>query len=123
MSENKSRKERRVKIRRRIRATVVGSDSRPRLSVYRSLKQIYVQAIDDEKGTTMLAVSSMDQEIKAKSGNKGSNIEASKLVGLQTAARLKEMGIKSCVFDRGGWRYHGRIKALADAIREGGITI
>lgn len=123
MSEKKSRKERRVKIRRRIRATVVGSDSRPRLSVYRSLKQIYVQAIDDEKGTTMLAVSSMDQEIKAKSGNKGSNIEASKLVGLQTAARLKEMGIKSCVFDRGGWRYHGRIKALADAIREGGITI
>jgi large subunit ribosomal protein L18 len=123
MSEKKSRKERRVKIRRRIRATVVGSDSRPRLSVYRSLKQIYVQAIDDEKGTTMLAVSSMDQEIKAKSGNKGSNIEASKLVGLQTAARLEEMGIKSCVFDRGGWRYHGRIKALADAIREGGITI
>ncbi len=123
MSENKSRKERRVKIRRRIRATVVGSDSRPRLSVYRSLKQIYVQAIDDEKGITMFAVSSMDQEIKAKSGNKGSNIEASKLVGLQTAARLKEMGIKSCVFDRGGWRYHGRIKALADAIREGGITI
>jgi large subunit ribosomal protein L18 len=123
MSEKKSRKERRVKIRRRIRATVVGSDSRPRLSVYRSLKQIYVQAIDDEKGTTMLAVSSMDKEIKAKSGNKGSNIEASKLVGLQTAARLKEMGIKSCVFDRGGWRYHGRIKALADAIREGGITI
>jgi len=123
MSEKKSRKERRTKIRRRIRATVIGSDTRPRLSVFRSLKQIYVQAIDEERGTTMLTVSSMDKEIKAKSGNKGGNIEASKLVGLQTAARLKEMGVEKCVFDRGGWRYHGRIKALAEAIREGGITI
>lgn len=123
MSEKKSRKERRVKIRRRIRATVVGSVTRPRLSVYRSLKQIYVQAIDDERGATMLTVSSLDKEIKAKCGNKGGNIEASKLVGLQTAARLKEMGVEKCVFDRGGWRYHGRIKALAEAIREGGITI
>ncbi len=123
MSEKKSRKEKRVKIRRRIRATVVGSDSRPRLSVYRSLKQIYVQAIDDQKGATLLAVSSMDKEIKAKSGNKGGNIEASKLVGQQAAARLKELGIERCVFDRGGWRYHGRIKALAEAIREGGIII
>jgi len=123
MSEKKSRKEKRVKIRRRIRATVVGSDSRPRLSVYRSLKQIYVQAIDDQKGATLFAVSSMDKEIKARSGNKGGNIEASKLVGQQAAARLKELGIERCVFDRGGWRYHGRIKALAEAIREGGITI
>ena len=71
----------------------------------------------------MLAVSSMDKAIKAQSGNKGCNIAASKLVGLETAARLKEIGIERCVFDRGGWRYHGRIKALADAIREGGITI
>jgi len=123
MSEKKSRKDKRTKIRRRIRATVSGSANRPRLSVFRSLKQIYVQAIDDEKGSTLLCVSSMDKEIKSKSGNKGSNIEASKLVGLQAAVRLKEMGIETCVFDRGGWRYHGRIKALADAIREGGITI
>jgi large subunit ribosomal protein L18 len=123
MSVKKSRKEKRVKVRRRIRATVVGSDSRPRLSVYRSLKQIYVQAVDDEKGATVLTVSSLDKEIRAKSGNKGGNIAASKLVGQQTAARLKEMGIERCVFDRGGWRYHGRIKALAEAIREGGITI
>lgn len=123
MSEKKSRKDRRVKIRRRIRATVIGSETRPRLSVFRSLKQIYVQAIDDECGKTMLTVSSMDKEIKAKSGNKGGNIAASKLVGQQAAARLKEMGVEKCVFDRGGWRYHGRIKALAEAIREGGITI
>jgi len=123
MSEKKSRKERRIKIRRRIRATVIGSGTRPRLSVFRSLKQIYVQAVDDERGATMLTVSSMDKEIKAKTGSKGGNIEASKLVGQRTAARLKEMGIEKCVFDRGGWRYHGRIKALAEAIREGGITI
>lgn len=123
MSEKNSRKDNRIKIRRRIRAKVVGSETRPRLSVFRSLKQIYVQAIDDECGKTMLTVSSLDREIKAKSGNKGGNIGASKLVGQQTAARLKEMGVKKCVFDRGGWRYHGRIKALAEAIREGGITI
>ncbi len=123
MSEKKSRKEKRVKVRRRIRAKVIGSGSRPRLSVYRSLKQIYVQAIDDEKGATMLTVSSLDKEIQAQSGNKGGNIEAAKQVGLKTAARLKELNIEKCVFDRGGWRYHGRIKALADAIREGGITI
>ena len=91
--------------------------------MYRSLKQIYVQVIDDEKGATLLTVSSLDKEIKAKSGNKGGNIEASKLVGLRAAARLKELGIERCVFDRGGWRYHGRIKALAEAIREGGISI
>ena len=123
MSEKKSRKDKRTKIRRRIRATVSGSATRPRLSVFRSLKQIYVQAIDDEQGKTLLAVSSMDKEVKAKSGNKGGNIEASKMVGQQAAARLKEMGIETCVFDRGGWRYHGRVKALAEAIREGGITI
>ncbi len=123
MSEKKSRKEKRVKVRRRIRAKVIGSGSRPRLSVYRSLKQIYVQAIDDEKGATMLTVSSLDKEIQAQSGNKGGNIEAAKQVGLKTAVRLKELNIEKCVFDRGGWRYHGRIKALADAIREGGITI
>jgi len=123
MSEKPNRKEKRVKVRRRIRAKVAGCETRPRLSVYRSLKQIYVQVIDDEQGKTMLAVSSLDKEIRAKSGGKGGNIEAAKQVGLAAAARLKEMNIEKCVFDRGGWRYHGRIKALADAIREGGITI
>ena len=123
MSDKKSRKEKRIKVRRRIRAKVIGSETRPRLSVYRSLKQIYVQAIDDEVGKTLLTVSSMDKEIKAQVGGKGGNIEASKLVGARTAARLKEMGIERCVFDRGGWVYHGRVKALAEAIREGGITI
>ena len=114
---------RRRRRKQHVRKKVSGTPERPRLSVRRSNKQIYVQAIDDEKGTTMLAVSSMDKEIKAKSGNKGGNIAASKLVGQQTAVRLKEMGVEKCVFDRGGWRYHGRIKALAEAIREGGITI
>ncbi len=109
------RKRRHVRIRRR----VVGTTERPRLSVYRSLNQIYAQVIDDTKGVTFVAASSLDTSFKSAKG-KG-NVAMAKEVGILIAKRAVEKGIKQIVFDRSGYLYHGRIKALADGAREAGL--
>lgn len=106
--------------RQRYRETVAGVPSRPRLAVYRSLNHIYAQAIDDSVGVTLATASSMDKEIRPTLKN-GGNIAAAKTVGEAIARRLKEKGLTEVVFDRGGYLYHGRIKALAEAAREHGL--
>ncbi len=111
--------ERRSRIKMRIRKNIYGTKELPRLTVFRSNKQIYVQLIDDAEGKTLLSVSSQDKEIAAKSGiNK---TEQAKLVGKLAAEKSKESGISTVVFDRNGYLYHGRVKALAEAAREGGL--
>jgi large subunit ribosomal protein L18 len=102
----------------RVRKKVFGSEARPRLSVFRSLKHIYAQVIDDTTQTTLAFASTLDAELK---GKFGANKEAAKAVGSLVAKRAIDKGIKSVVFDRGGYLYHGRIKSLADAAREAGL--
>jgi large subunit ribosomal protein L18 len=106
------------KIQYRIRKKVVGSAQKPRLSVYRSNSDIYVQLIDDNDGKTLAAASSRDKDISAQ---KGTKIEKSKLVGAAIARKATELGINDCTFDRGGNLYHGRVKSVADGAREGGL--
>lgn len=108
----------RQKIRYRIRKKVIGTAQKPRLSVFRSNSDIYVQLIDDTNGTTLAAASSRDKDIAAQKGNKS---EKSKLVGAALAAKAKALGVTTCVFDRGGYLYHGRVKSAADGAREGGL--
>jgi len=108
----------RQKIRYRIRKKVSGTAQKPRLSVFRSNSDIYVQLIDDTNGTTLAAASSRDKDIVAQKGTKS---EKSKLVGAALAAKAKALGITTCVFDRGGYLYHGRVKSAADGAREGGL--
>jgi len=115
------RNEARQKRHRVIRNKIHGTADRPRLNVYKSLNQIYVQVIDDDAGVTMLSASTLDKEIKDKA-EKGYNVDAAKAVGQLIASRALEKGIKDIVFDRGGYRYHGRVKALADAARETGLN-
>lgn len=110
----------RRRIRYRIRRKVSGTAERPRIAVFRSQKHIYAQAIDDTTGRTMAHVSSRDPGLKAKFRS-GANVEAAKVVGGEIAARLKGAGIETAVLDRGGYLYHGRVKALADAAREAGL--
>jgi large subunit ribosomal protein L18 len=105
-------------VRRRIKLAARG---RARLSVFRSSKHIYAQLIDDVKGTTLVAASSLEKPMR-ESAKSGANIAAAKAVGKLIAERAKEKGIKNVVFDRGGYLYHGRIKALADAARESGLN-
>jgi large subunit ribosomal protein L18 len=115
----KNKKEiRRASIRKRIRKVVKGTAERPRLSVFRSNSDIYVQLIDDIAGKTLLAASSRQKEVSDKPVNK---IEQARLVGLLIAERAKEVEIDTVVFDRSGYLYHGRVKSLAEAAREGGL--
>jgi large subunit ribosomal protein L18 len=111
---------RRDKTKARIRGRVSGTPERPRLTIYKSLKRIYVQAVDDTKGITLAAASSLEKDLRGSLKN-GANIEAAKAVGASIAARLKEKGITAVVFDRNGYVYHGRVKALADSAREAGL--
>ena len=111
--KNKDRQKRHLRVRKR----VFGTAERPRLNVFRSLAHIYAQIIDDEKGITLAAASSMDKDFEGKGGN----IEAAKKVGASIAKKALDKGIKSVVFDRGGYIYHGRVAALAEAAREGGL--
>ena len=104
----------------RLRNKVVGTSDRPRLSVFRSLDNIYAQVIDDAAGTTLVSASSIDQALRAEA-NGMTKTDQAKLVGKIVAERAKEKGIKAVVFDRGGFRYIGRVKALADAAREAGL--
>ena len=116
-----SRIERRKRIHYRIRKHVNGTAERPRMVVFRSNKQIYVQVIDDEQGKTLCAAASNDKVLAAQC--KGKNgIEAAAIVGKAVAERAQEKGIKAVAFDRGGYLFHGRVKSLADAAREGGLN-
>lgn len=108
---------RRIKIKRKIRSVVVGTKDRPRLSVYKSNKRIYAQLIDDNSGKTIIGISSS----AIKSGSKVSKLEISKKLGELIAQKAKLKKISEVVFDRGGYRYHGRVKALAEGAREGGL--
>jgi large subunit ribosomal protein L18 len=114
----KTRVQKRQNIRYRIRKKIAGSTEKPRLSVFRSNTDIYAQLIDDVKGVTLAAASSKEKDITAQQGNK---VSKSKLVGQAIARKATELGIKDCVFDRGGYLYHGRVKSLADGAREGGL--
>ena len=116
-----NREERRRRIHYRIRKHVNGTPERPRLAVFRSNKQIYAQVIDDEHGVTLVAAASNDKALAAEC--KGKNgIDAAAIVGKAVAARALEKGITAASFDRGGYLYHGRVKSLADAAREGGLN-
>ncbi|HEX4825755.1 MAG TPA: 50S ribosomal protein L18 [Candidatus Polarisedimenticolaceae bacterium] len=110
----------RRRIRYRIRKRLAGTGARPRLAIFRSDKHIYAQAIDDAGGTTLAAASTLDKDVKGRV-KRGGNVDAAKAVGTSIAGKLKEKGIEVVVFDRGGYLYHGRIKALADAAREAGL--
>ena len=114
----KSKTSRRLKIKYRVRKRVVGTDEKPRLSVFRSNKQIYAQLINDEKGVTLVSASSRE---KAFAEAKGTKSDLAKEVGKLIAEKAKEAGIENVVFDRNGYLYHGRIKSLADGAREGGL--
>jgi large subunit ribosomal protein L18 len=109
---------RRQKLRWRIRTKLHGTAQKPRLSVFRSNKDIYVQLIDDNNGVTLAAASSREKDIVAQAGNK---VEKSLSVGKAIAQKAKALGIEACVFDRGGYLYHGRVKSVADGAREGGL--
>jgi large subunit ribosomal protein L18 len=116
----KTKEDIRLRIHRRIRKKLAGTEARPRLAVFRSQAHIYAQVIDDGKGATLCAASSLDKELREKS-KRGADVAAAKAVGKLIAERAKEKGVDTVVFDRGGFQYHGRIKALADAAREGGL--
>jgi large subunit ribosomal protein L18 len=106
-------------IHRRIRRKVRGSGEKPRLAVYRSLNHIYAQVVDDQLGQTIVAASTTEKDLR---GNTGGNLEAARRIGKAIAERALAKGIESVVFDRGGYLYHGRIKALTDAAREAGLN-
>ena len=121
MPKDKDSRKLRIVRHRRLRNKVVGSSARPRLCIFRSLRHIYAQVIDDTSGHTVAAASSMETEI-VPAGSKAVKSERSKMVGTAIAQRAKSKGIDTVVFDRGGYKYHGRVKILADAAREGGLT-
>ena len=132
----KTKEDIRRRIKNRIRKKIAGTPARPRLAVFRSQTHIYAQVIDDEAGRTLCSASSLDGDYQGKGDAKakdkekskskakikgGGNVAAAKAIGLLIASRAKDKGVETVVFDRGGFHYHGRIKALADAAREGGL--
>ena len=120
MSATKSRSQSRARRHARVRKHVAGTAERPRLNVFRSVSQIYAQVIDDEAGRTLVSASSIDHELRTQMDGK-KKAEQARLVGMLLADRAKSKGILQVVFDRGGFRYIGRVKALADGAREGGL--
>ena len=117
---NISRQEHRKQIHRRVRAKVAGSAERPRLAVFRTTRHISAQVIDDITGKTLVSASTVEKELRKKLGY-GGNVAAAKAVGQALGERAGKAGVKAVVFDRGGFKYHGRVKALADAARESGM--
>jgi large subunit ribosomal protein L18 len=117
MIRNIDKKEIRARVHKRIRRKLAGTTERPRLAVFRSVAHIYAQVIDDSKGVTLVSASSVDKGGKTNGGN----VAAAKAIGKLVAERAKEKGVAKVVFDRGGYPYHGRIKALADAARAAGL--
>jgi len=120
MIKKADKNKKRLKKHLRIRNHINGTEVKPRLNVYKSTKNIYAQVIDDVKGITLASASTLDSALKDKLEN-GGNVEAAKAVGKLVAERAVEKGVKSVVFDRGGYIYHGKIKALADAARANGL--
>jgi len=116
----KSRNDMRVRRHLRVRRRVSGTADRPRLNVFRSLEHIYAQIIDDTQGKTLASASSLDRELRSELASL-SKVEQAKRVGAALARRAQAAGLKQVIFDRGGYRYHGRVKALADASREAGL--
>lgn len=112
-----SRNDIRIRIHKRIRNRLTGTQERPRLAVFRSINHIYAQLIDDQQGHTLVAAGSTEKDLRGKGGN----VEGAKRIGKAVAERAKEKGITKVVFDRGGYQYHGRVKALAEAAREAGL--
>jgi large subunit ribosomal protein L18 len=119
----KTKRDRRHRISLRLRKRIAGTPERPRLAVFRSVSHIYAQVIDDQAGTTLAAASSTEPALKAKLGDGATsgNLGGAKAIGAAIAERLKAKGITRVVFDRGGFLYHGRVKAVADAAREAGL--
>jgi len=120
MIKKESRNSARLMRHKRVRETISGTKDVPRLSVFRSNKEIYAQIIDDDKKTTLVSASSLDKSLKLENGG---NVEAAKAVGKLLAEKAKKAKIKKVVFDRGGYLYHGRVQALAEAARENGLEI
>ncbi len=118
MIKKVSRNEMRLERHKRIRKDLIGTSEKPRLNVFRSNSNIVAQIIDDEKGITLVSASSLEKELKIANGG---NVEAAKIIGAEIAKRAKKAKITKVVFDRGGYLYHGRVKALADAARENGL--
>ena len=118
MIKKESRNSMRITRHERIRKTIMGTSTLPRLCVFRSNKEIYAQIIDDETRTTICSASTLDKDLKIKNG---SNVEAAKVVGKAIAEKAKKAKVTKVVFDRGGYLYHGRVKALAEAARENGL--
>jgi large subunit ribosomal protein L18 len=112
-----TKRQRRLRRRRRVRARIVGTSERPRLSVYRSNRGVFAQLVDDAKGHTVAAVNWIEPDLRKLSAG-----EQAKRAGELLAERAKAAGVESCVFDRGGYQYHGRVKALAEGAREGGLV-
>ena len=112
-----TRLQRRIRIKNRIRKVVTGTADKPRLSVFRSNKEIYAQLVDDVSGKTLAAASSREKAVKSE----GNKVEIASKVGKLLAEKAQKAGIETCTFDRNGYLYHGRVKALADAAREGGL--
>ena len=122
MADKQTKKQQRLQRRKwSVRARVFGTSERPRLSVFRSDKHIYAQVIDDVAGKTLVSASSTHEDVRGDGLANGGNIEAAKRVGKTVAQRAVAAGITAVAFDRGGRKYHGRVKALADAAREGGL--
>jgi large subunit ribosomal protein L18 len=119
----KTKEDRRDRIKHRIRKRVRGTDGRPRLTIFRSVSHIYVQVVDDMAGTTIASASSIEPAVKGAlpKGTTGGNVAGAQAIGKTIAERLKEKGVTKVVFDRNGFLYHGRVKALADAAREAGL--
>ncbi len=115
-----SRNEHRRRVHARVRARMAGTAERPRLNVYRSLGHIYGQLVDDSEGKTLVSASSRDNEVRKKLKG-GGNVAAARVIGRILAERAKARGVTAVVFDRGGYKYHGRVKALAEAAREAGL--
>ena len=122
MAKTRMRKARRQMRHRRVRKKIVGTSGRPRMAVFRSLNHIYVQVIDDSQGHTVAAASSLDPEIRSEVNGGMAKSDVASLVGKLVAERASERGVRNVVFDRGGFKYHGRTRALADAAREGGLV-
>ena len=121
MDLQKTKKRRQLRRRRHVRSKIRGTAERPRLTVYRSSKHIYAQLIDDREGKTVASASSIEKALKGELKT-GADTAAAKRVGALLAERAKAAGVAAVVFDRGGYRFHGRVKALADAAREGGLA-
>jgi large subunit ribosomal protein L18 len=120
MKSNELRKTRRIRRKRGIRKRIHGTHEHPRLSVFRSAKHIYAQIIDDDRGVTLAEASSVSKALRGQL-SAGSNVAAAKTVGIALAEQAKSKGVEQVRFDRNGYRFHGRLKALADAVREAGV--